>query len=193
MTNKIDSEQSAIVDKLLRTGKLHAFNEIAEASKEVAGKPGIYSWWFKEVPPVIPIEGTIIRENKWLLYVGIGGDLRKRLKNHLAPRCSSSTLRYSLAATLADNLDIQGTYRLSGKKKTKKILLLKDGEQKLTEWMGTNAYVSWVVCDDPRAIELKLLEGKTDGAARFPINMTRLSGEFRHELRAFRKKLKCSG
>ncbi|MDK4552206.1 hypothetical protein OQ853_23290 [Enterobacter roggenkampii] len=39
----------------------------------------IYFWWFKEIPPGVPIEGCITQDGYTLLYVGISPDKKSNL------------------------------------------------------------------------------------------------------------------
>ena len=73
---------------------------------------GVYRWWFKndaaqtllkslpltpdEISKIqkMPIEG----EEYWALYFGIGGDLRKRIRNHIKGNYKGSTLRQTIMA-----------------------------------------------------------------------------------------------
>lgn len=39
---------------------------------------GIYFWWFKDIPPGVPIEGGITQDGYTLLYVGISPDKKSK-------------------------------------------------------------------------------------------------------------------
>jgi hypothetical protein len=58
------------VESLLRPAKLWSRSEVL-STDSVPRFPGVYAWWFREVPAGVPTEGCIVRDELTLLYVGI--------------------------------------------------------------------------------------------------------------------------
>ncbi|KML26281.1 hypothetical protein VL10_01865 [Leclercia adecarboxylata] len=124
---------------------------------------GIYFWWFKEIPPGVPIEGCITQEGYTLLYVGISPDkkskpnsranLRQRIKTHYNGNAEGSTLRRTLGVLLATKSNFPLRRVGSGKRTT----FTHPGEQWLDLWMEKNAKVSWVADEEPWVLEEMLI------------------------------------
>ena len=124
---------------------------------------GIYFWWFKEIPPGVPIEGCITQEGYTLLYVGISPDkkskpnsranLRQRIKTHYNGNAEGSTLRRTLGVLLATKSNFPLRRVGSGKRTT----FTHPGEQWLDQWMEKNAKVSWVADEEPWVLEETLI------------------------------------
>ncbi len=140
--------------------KLYTRSEILQKDCPVPGSSGIYAWFFKEIPPGVPIEGCIEFQDKPLLYVGISPkkplrmgkpssqNLRKRIRNHYSGNAEGSTLRLTLGCLLSGQLGIELRRVGSGRRMT-----FHEGEEVLSEWMGENAFVSWTVHEEPWRIE----------------------------------------
>ena len=102
---------------------------------------GIYFWWFKEIPPGVPIEGCITQEGYTLLYVGISPDkkskpnsranLRQRIKTHYNGNAEGSTLRLTLGVLLSTKSNFPLRRVGLGKRTT----FTHPGEQWLDQWM----------------------------------------------------------
>jgi hypothetical protein len=60
-----------VVESLLRPSALVSRNEALARPSAVPAEPGIYGWYFTEVPPGVPTLGCHSRGGAWLLYVGI--------------------------------------------------------------------------------------------------------------------------
>lgn len=143
--------------------KLWARDEII-ASDAVPRSPGVYAWWFREIPPGVPAEGCITRNGVTLLYIGTApkapsasgaasqATLRSRLRQHMRGNASGSTLRLTLGCLLGRKLGIE--LRRVGKKER---MTFCEGEQKLSQWLSTNALVSWMVTDKPWEVESSLI------------------------------------
>jgi hypothetical protein len=108
--------------KISNNGELQVFPaRIFRIKKELVGYvkaiPGIYKWWFPKAIAMqlnIPIDGCVQNnEGKLLLYVGISGNLRKRLDWHINQKHRSSsikagtisTFRHSLCSLLSSTLE----------------------------------------------------------------------------------------
>jgi len=79
-----------------------------------------------------------------------------------------STLRLSLGCLLSETLNIQLRRVASGNRRT----FLMDGERRLSDWMGENAYVVWTTEDEPWRLETLFID-----QISLPLN---LAGNDRH-------------
>jgi hypothetical protein len=134
----------------------------------IPGEPGVYSWFFKEPPPQVPLEGCSSHGGATLLYLGIApsrpgsrSNLRKRLRGHLRGNASGSTLRLSLGCLLASRLGIE--LRRLGRTQR---LTFSEGEAKLSAWLEQNAPFAWVEVEEPWRFEEGLIR-----AASLPLNL----------------------
>jgi GIY-YIG catalytic domain len=127
---------------------------------------GVYGWFFKEIPPGVPIAGCAQRQGFTLLYVGISPQKQAPGKKPSAARIQSricyhmgrsgkenaegSTLRMSLGCLLSQTLGIR--LRQLGKSFT-----FGPGEVALSDWLECNARVSWVLHPQPWLLEDRLI------------------------------------
>lgn len=113
--------------------------------------PGVYAWYFHDIPVAVPISGCHTMHGSALLYVGISPGppphngkppsrqtLRHRIRYHYRGNAAGSTLRLTLGCLLADKLGIQLRRVGSGSR-----LTFADGEALLSNWMDQHAYVAW--------------------------------------------------
>lgn len=148
---------SDIRSALLNPDKHWGRTDILTTKDLVPKKPGIYAWYFEQIPPGVPIDGCITLNGLTLLYVGISPKapplngsppssqhLHKRVRYHMRGNAEGSTLRLSLGCLLKDVLGIQLRRVGSGTRKT-----FSTGEDVLSKWMDENAFVTWVECDEP--------------------------------------------
>ncbi|GHH45966.1 GIY-YIG nuclease family protein [Lentzea cavernae] len=125
---------------------------------EVPRKPGVYVWFFDEIPADVPTEGCHVGEHGTALYVGIATvkrTLRSRLRNHFRGNASGSTLRLTLGCHLDLPLRQVGSRLTFG-----------DQEPVVSEWLAEHGRVACVAHDDPESLEQELL-----GTGRFPLNI----------------------
>lgn len=175
------STDEAKASQLLTPQKLHSRAEVLSSPSPVPAEPGVYAWYFDEIPPCVPttncIEGP---EATRLLYVGISPkappkdgsppseqNLRKRITYHYRGNAEGSTLRLTLGCLLQDILGIQLRRVGSGNRRT-----FAEGEDILSEWMSRHAFVVWVTHQRPWQLEERLIE-RVD----LPLN---LAGNKRH-------------
>jgi hypothetical protein len=143
--------------------RLWSRSECLARPSPVPASPGLYGWYFKELPPYVDGIGCINRHGCTLLYVGIApsrplgnnglpstSSLRSRIRMHYAGSAEGSTLRLTLGTLLADKL------RLS-RDSARKSKSFGDGERMLTAWMAENAYVTWVPDAEPWSIEPQVI------------------------------------
>jgi hypothetical protein len=128
-------------------------------------RPGIYAWYFREIPPHIETDSCISFENLHLLYVGIspstppkngkppsGQTIYDRIRNHYKGNAKGSTLRLTLGCLLSEKLNIELRRIGTGDRMT-----FGAGEKTLSEWMGENAFVTWIHHDGPWILEEQLI------------------------------------
>lgn len=150
---------------------------------------GIYFWWFKEIPPGVPIEGCITQDGYTLLYVGISPDkkskpnsranLRQRIKTHYSGNAEGSTLRRTLGVLLSTKSNFPLRRVGSGKRTT----FTHPGEQWLDKWMEKNAKVYWVAVEEPWVLEETLIS-----SISLPLNLQGNNHSFKPTLSAMRSK-----
>ena len=149
----------------LQTARLYSRSQVLSNPCPVPAEPGVYAWFFRDVPAVIPVEGCLVRDNLTLLYVGISPKapsksgkaspqrLRDRVRYHYQGNAEGSTLRLSLGCLLRSDLEIQLRRVGSGRRVT----FTTYGEDALSEWMNQNALVAWVTHDEPWLLEEELI------------------------------------
>jgi hypothetical protein len=184
---------------LLSPQRLWTRAEVLERPSPVPASPGVYAWYFKDIPPGLLTEGCLHSGDLTLLYVGISPKrplasgmpskqtLRNRVRYHYRGNAEGSTLRLTLGCLLADRLGIV-LYRVgSGKRMT-----FCDGEDVLSAWMSENAFVCWAVTDEPWTLETELIR-----SVNLPLNIEQnvssLSREFVRDARRRAKEIaRCS-
>jgi hypothetical protein len=130
----------------------------------VPRKPGIYGWWFAELPAAIDPARCHVREGLTLLYAGISPkkpsadgrvsrqSLRPRIRSHYARNASESTLRLTLGCLLADRLGLElRRCGMTGRR------TFGAGEKELSRWMDRHAFVSWIEDERPWILEDHLI------------------------------------
>lgn len=148
--------------------------EVLQSSCPVPAGPGVYGWYFKELPYPIDTRGCVVRGDLTLLYVGISPKapprngragsretLRSRIRYHYRGNAAGSTLRLTLGCLLGDRLGLQLRRVGSGTR-----LTFADGEHALSAWMADNAYVTWLETPKPWAAEHELI-----AAVDLPLNL----------------------
>ncbi|MCY3626418.1 MAG: hypothetical protein OXG88_02120 [Gammaproteobacteria bacterium] len=140
---------------------LYSRSKILLKPSLVPAKRGIYAWYFKEFPAIIPREGCIVKNNLTLLYIGITPsnnnstrNLRKRIINsHFRGNAKGSTLRLSLGVLLKD----ESNYPLRRVGNGERMTFTKPGEEWLNNWMEENAFVCWMQHPEPWEIEERVI------------------------------------
>ncbi|MEI6691761.1 MAG: hypothetical protein WCL43_03470 [Chlorobium sp.] len=138
---------------------LYSRDEVIANPCPVTKANGVYAWFFKEVPPGVPVEGCLTHNGLTLLYIGISPDkkgkaasdqtLQQRVRYHYKGNADKSTLRRSLGILLAGKSGFPLRRVGSGKKLT----LTNKGEKWLDQWLQENAFVTWVEHDAPWDLE----------------------------------------
>src|SRR5262249_13131860 len=143
--------------------RLYSRVDVLQRPSPVPNANGLYAWYFRNVPSVIPTDNCLKFDGKTLLYIGIAPDkinkpnsratVLKRIRQHYAGNAEGSTLRRTLGALLAD----QSGFPLRRVGSGKRITLTNAGEQYLNEWMEGNAFVAWMELPEPWIVEHQLL------------------------------------
>ena len=141
--------------------RLWSRSEVLAQPSPVPREPGLYAWYFKTIPPIVPTDACISIRGLTLLYCGISPKsppkdgkkaseqtLWNRIRYHFNGNAEGSTLRLTLGTLLAKTLGIELRRVGSGKRMT-----FGDGEEAISRWMDDNAFVIWVV--HPRPWELE--------------------------------------
>jgi GIY-YIG catalytic domain len=157
-------------------------------------EPGVYGWFFKDVPSIVPLTNCVYYNGLWLLYVGISPkrppktgkpskeNLRFRIRYHYHGNAEGSTLRLTLGCLLSDQLSLELRRVGSGKRMT----FTNYGEQLLSSWMAENAFVTWEVHPEPWIYEDELIN-----KFGFPLNIQgNMFNTFRDELSRIRSEAK---
>jgi hypothetical protein len=111
------------IDNLLSPPCIWSRVEILSKENPVPRLPGVYAWFFKQIPPGVPFDGclTFNTNSMTLLYVcisvkeppkvGAGSSrqtLRSRIRYHYRGNADGSTLRLTLGCLLAEGLSNSG-------------------------------------------------------------------------------------
>lgn len=153
----------------VETAKLFRRSELLTDSRVIPNARGIYAWFFRTAPPIVPLDGCYRREGATLLYAGISPkndrsrqSLRSRITYHLRGNGEGSTLRLTLGTLLAEQSDFPLRRVGSGKRMTFTHL----GEQWLDDWLEENALVCWMEHPEPWMAERELFQ-----AYSLPLNI----------------------
>jgi GIY-YIG catalytic domain len=140
--------------------RLFSRADVLQRPSPVPAANGIYAWYLRDVPAVVPTDGCLTFDGKTLLYLGIAPEnansrssLSSRIRQHYRGNASSSTLRRTLGVLLED----QSGFPLRRVGSGRRITLTHAGERFLDEWMARNAFVAWAVHPEPWIIEHGLL------------------------------------
>ena len=145
--------------ELISPHKVYSRLEVLDKNCPIPNTRGLYAWFFKIIPPSVPVDNCIVKDNLTLLYTGISPkdenskeNMRKRIKTHYLGNAEGSTLRLTLGVLLEKKSNFQLRRLGSGKRMTFTHL----GEQWLDEWMSDNAFVCWVENNKPWEIEKEI-------------------------------------
>jgi hypothetical protein len=143
--------------------RLFSRAEVLRRPSPVPVSNGLYAWYFREFPAIIPTDGCLTLDGCSLLYLGIAPDkankpnsratLLSRIRQHYRGNAEGSTLRRTLGVLL----EKKSGFPLRRVGSGKRITLTHAGERWLDEWMEKNAFVAWKVHSDPWTIEHVLL------------------------------------
>ena len=174
---------------LVNPERLWSREEALALPSPVPKVSGVYTWFFRDIPPGVPTKGCVKWRGHTLLYVGIAPrrpasrqTLFARIRNHYQGNAEGSTLRLTLGCLLSEKLGIELRRVGSGKRMTFGM----KGEDALSEWMGKNAFVTWVETAKPWELEEQLIRRLS-----LPLNLEKNEGHpFYPALAAKRKAAK---
>jgi hypothetical protein len=159
---------------LLEPERLWSRQEVLGKPSPVPRQPGVYAWYFREIPPHVTVSNCHALAANTLLYVGISPKeppkngaapskqkLFDRIRYHYRGNAEGSTLRLTLGCLLSERLGIQLRRVGSGIRMT-----FAEGESVLSQWMEENAFVVWVVDPEPWLLEEKII-----GELSLPLNL----------------------
>jgi hypothetical protein len=176
------------IKSLTQPISIYSREEILSKPSPAPEVPGVYSWFFKEIPGITPADKCITKNDLTLLYIGISPknsnsneNLRKRVTYHFRGNAAGSTLRLTLGVLLAEKSGFPLRRIGSGKRMTFTHL----GEQWLDNWMEKNAFVCWIEHPEPWKLELELIE-----SLPLPLNIQDNHHPFSIELSNLRKEAK---
>lgn len=176
---------------LLTPSRLWARSEILLRDCPVPREPGVYAWYFRELPPGVPTKGCHRAHGATLLYVGISPkrpsdngappsrqSLRSRIRYHFRGNAAGSTLRLTLGCLLRAELQADLRRVGSGERYT-----FADKEEALSAWMDRNALVVWAPTTAPWTLEEELIK-----SVSLPLNLDQNRRHpFHHVLSASRR------
>lgn len=179
-------------DGLLNPPRLWSGEEVVSSDDPVPNERGVYAWYFRDLPKIIPTDGCAQKDDLTLLYVGVAPKkpptngrnpslqtIRTRIRKHLKGDAEGSTLRLSLGSLLQAQLGIE--LRMTGSRGTTMGFVSggtkSAGENRLSDWMRRNAFVTWSVCAEPWLIEDQLI-----GCLNLPLNLSQNSAHPFHSV-----------
>ena len=183
------------VNEIIAPNKLWTRSESLASPSPVPKKSGIYGWFFKSIPPKVPKEGCTFKDGLALLYVGISPKappqngrppskqkLKDRICYHYRGNAEGSTLRLTLGVLLSNELGLELRRVGSGKRMT----FQTEGENRLSEWLSNNAFVTWTVHHEPWVLETEVIRHLS-----LPLNLAQNKQHaFFHVLTTMRKEAK---
>lgn len=177
-------EIKELAQQLVYSSRLYQWSELKNNPTLPPRSPGVYAWFFKRVPPAVPTDSCVVRDEATLLYVGISpkndktkGTLQDRLWSHFEGIAEFSTLRTTLGCLLEGELGTILRRVDSGKTQT---FVAK--ESALSGWMANNARIAWIETPKPWVLEDHLLK-----TLSLPLN---IQGNTNHPFCAFLKELR---
>lgn len=145
---------------ITQPGRVWTRAEVLQRPSPVPNGPGVYGWYFRDLPVACDTTGCTRSDDLTLLYVGISphapsaasgtpsnGTLRKRIRTHFSGNASASTLRLTLGLVLGLQLRIAGSGRFT----------FGPDEAALNAWMADHARVTWVETPEPWLAEEHLI------------------------------------
>lgn len=151
----------ALVRQITHEQPLYCWKDLLQDRTLLPLAGGVYAWFFRSVPKLVPTTGCLQRDGLTLLYVGISPEsagsaasLRSRIRYlHYRGNAEASTLRLSLGCLLEKELGtVLRRVGSSGKRRT-----FGAKEAALTEWLAENAAVTWILTDEPWLLEAQLI------------------------------------
>ena len=149
-----------LVDVITNPNAVFSRQAVLTKPCPVPAKPGVYAWFFRDIPGIVPAAGCVTQDGLTLLYIGISPknafsrqNLRRRITYHYRGNAEGSTLRLTLGVLLSGETGYPLRRVGSGSRMT----FTHPGEQCLNDWMARNAYVCWVEHPEPWVVEAELV------------------------------------
>ncbi len=150
---------------LLQPQSVASRSEVLSRPSCVPKEPGVYAWYFRQIPPGVPTKGCHGFRDLTLLYIGISPgypprnnkpasrqSMRSRVRYHFRGNAEGSTLRRTLGCLLQGALGIELRRVGSGERMT-----FAAGEELLSGWLAENAFVAWATHPEPWEVERVLI------------------------------------
>ncbi len=190
-----------IISNLLHPEKLYSRKDILKNPNPIPSQNGIYAWYFKSTPNInifkkyyqieANTKSSFLKDSfkfkdYQLLYIGISpqdkkskNNIRNRIRGHMNGNSYGSTLRLSLGCLLSSELNI--TLNKYGSS-----IHFGDGEERLSEWISHNAFVTFQTCEEPWDVEEEAIN-----TLLLPLNIRdNENSVFKKPLEAIRKNAK---
>ena len=161
------NDTAEVLGRLLTPTHLYSREEVLKRPTPVDMAPGIYGWYFDELPPGVNRHHCHTVGDSVLLYMGIAPKeppqngsrpsaqtLPDRIRYHYRGNASGSTLRLTLGCHLSGRLDIALRRVGSGNRLT----FTPDGERKVSDWMHRHARVTWTQTAAPWFAETQAMK-----------------------------------
>lgn len=162
--------------------------ELQESPKLIPTENGIYFWWIKNLPEIVPVQDCLKLGEYYLVYSGISLDkrgkpnskstLRTRIRTHYFGNAEGSTLRRTLGILLAQ----QSGFPLRRVGSGKRITFTHLCEQWLDHWMEENTRISWILDPEPWVLEENMFK-----SVSLPLNLKGNEHVFKNTLSTLRK------
>lgn len=150
-------DPKAVLESITVPERVWTRPEVIARPNPIPAAPGVYGWYFRDVPCSTDTTACVRFGELTLLYVGIAPKappangkppsrttVRQRVRYHYTGNAEGSTLRLTLGCLLAERLGIELRRVGSGTRMT-----FGPGEAVLSNWMGENAFVTWAVTPTP--------------------------------------------
>ena len=162
---------------ILSPSRLYTADDACAGTNYPPAVPGVYGWYFRNLPERIPVDGCATH-GEWLLaYVGISPskrrsadgrpssqNLRTRVRYHFRGNAEGSTLRLTLGCLLEAELGTELRRVGSGRRMT-----FGPAEAKLSDWIRENARVVWTEHAEPWVLEDALIKRLSPSRAPSPL------------------------
>ena len=66
-----------VIEDIVNPKRVWSRSEVLSKPNPIPMKNGVYAWFFKSIPPKVPLEGCKSYDDKALLYVGISPNNKK--------------------------------------------------------------------------------------------------------------------
>ena len=182
------SLEKTMLDSIFSPAIVYSRLDLQESPRIIPAENGIYFWWIKSLPDIVPLDNCVKYDEYHLVYSGISPDkkgkpnskstLRTRIRTHYFGNAEGSTLRRTLGILLAE----QSAFPLRRVGSGKRMTFTHLGEQWLDEWMEKNTRISWILDPEPWVIEENIFK-----IVSLPLNLKGNEHSFKSILSNFRK------